>query len=349
VIGPDRNGVEWGTVGLWAQLRTNGGNPDPIGIELWEVGNEVYGGTPATGGSECASFGWEDVWTCDGAEYVSGTETNDGFLDIRRAMLAIDPSITVGAVGVADPDSWNGWGGEVIAGAGEELGFYVVHDYGFDRSPDPDEALARPSEMWPSTMESVLQILPDDVPVAVTEYNLVAFDAGDTDAVMSSAANAFFIADTIGQLGRAGASIANQWNLANGTAPSGTDYGLIEIETLSRRPQFAGFSAWSNAGTSLFPVGVGDDRLRVYPTRHDDGRWSVIAINAADTDLSTSFSMGELTTGASVETRSAVATDLRSSSMTNVVDSLVVGADGLTLDLPATSITTIDITPATDA
>jgi len=57
-IGVDRDGFDWGTVDTWARLRADGGNPEPMPIELWEVGNEVYGGKPETGGADCAPFGW---------------------------------------------------------------------------------------------------------------------------------------------------------------------------------------------------------------------------------------------------------------------------------------------------
>ena len=49
VIGVDEEGRDWQTVGEWARLRAAGGHPDPARIELWEVGNEVYGAKPAAG------------------------------------------------------------------------------------------------------------------------------------------------------------------------------------------------------------------------------------------------------------------------------------------------------------
>ncbi len=81
VIGVDRDGVDWKTVGEWASLRAEHGNPDPYRITLWEIGNEVYGGRPEVGGTDCDTFGWEDVWTCDGAEYMVGDDAHDGFID----------------------------------------------------------------------------------------------------------------------------------------------------------------------------------------------------------------------------------------------------------------------------
>ena len=68
VIGVDRYGQDWKTVGMWAQLRVDHGNAQPFYIRYWDFGNEVYGATQAAGGSECASYGWENAWTCDGAE-----------------------------------------------------------------------------------------------------------------------------------------------------------------------------------------------------------------------------------------------------------------------------------------
>ncbi len=57
--------------------------PSPSPIRYWEVGNEVYGAVKAAG-PDCASWGWEDVWTCDGTEYVKGTADHDGFLAVPR-------------------------------------------------------------------------------------------------------------------------------------------------------------------------------------------------------------------------------------------------------------------------
>ncbi len=346
-IGVDRNGVEWETVGTWARLRADGGNPDPIGIDLWEVGNEVYGGKPAGGGAECADFGWEEVWTCDGAEYVAGTDDNDGYLQIRAAMVAVDPDIEVGAVGVAGPGEWTNWGNEVIDGAAGELDFYVVHDYGFDASPSVADALDRPAQLWPDVLGQVTAALPDDVPVAVTEYNLVSFEAGDTERTMTSALNALFIADSIGQIARSGASIANQWNLANGVTSSGTDYGMIDLDDGARRPQFEALQAWSSAGTSLFGAAVGDDDLRVYPTRHDDGSWTLIVISLTSSDRSVAFTVPDIVPESTIEVTVASAADLTATSIDLATSSVDVSSDPEatppTIEVPGHSILTIDV------
>lgn len=280
VIGVDREGVDWGTAGQWAELRASHGNPDPQPIRVWEVGNEVYGGKPESGGQECADFGWEDVWTCSGTAYVNGNGFHDGYRAIRAAMVAVDPAIEVGAVGVADPASWSNWGTEVIDAAGDDLDLYTVHQYGFDSSPDADEALARPAELWPQVIDGVRSALPVDVPIAVTEYNLVATEAGDTAAAMTRVLNALFVADSIGELVTGGVAVANQWNLANGTTPSGTDYGLIDVNDLSVFPQYRALALWSSTGPTLLTYdGDPPDGVHIYPTLRDDGSLAIVMIN----------------------------------------------------------------------
>ncbi len=282
VLGVDRDGVDWGTVDRWARLRRDHGNREPVDLHLWEIGNEVYGGRAESGGDQCAGFGWEDVWTCDGTEYIEGVDDHDGYLAMRSAMLAVDPTIQVGAVGVADPSSWSDWGNEVIEAGGSALDFYVLHHYGFDRSPTGDAALGRPAEVWPELLDGLSEQL-GGVPIAVTEHNLVSFDAGDTERSMTTAMNALYLAETLGQLVSHGVPIANQWALASGTALSGTNYGLIDVEDYRRLPVFHAMQLWSAAGQTLHDVKrpSGVDHLRIYPTSSPDDTFAVIMINLA--------------------------------------------------------------------
>lgn len=286
-IGTDRNGVDWGTVGKWASLRAEHGHPQPAGIHLWEVGNEVYGGKPASGGGECASFGWEDVWTCDGTAYVQGDGRHDGYLAVRDAMHAVDPTIEVGAVGVADPGSWSGWGRDVTA-AGDRLDFYAIHEYGFERSPDLVAALRRPASLWSNVLADVRSTLPPEVPIAVTEYNLVSVESGDTEHRMTQAVNALYVADTIGQLVDGGVGIANQWNLVNGTTASGTDYGLVAADTFAPFPAYDAVAMWGSTGDMLLPVEGADGlaNVHVYPTRRADGSLAIVLLNLGGNPVS---------------------------------------------------------------
>ena len=305
-IGVDRDGVDWGTVGEWASLRVEGGGLEPARIGLWEVGNEVYGGRPDAGGDQCAPFGWERVWTCDGAEYVFGNDEHDGYLEIRSAMLAVDPTIEVGAVGVAEAGSWSNWGNEVIEAAGDALDFYVVHQYGFDSSPSPEATASRAAELWPPILTELRDSLGTDVPIAITEYNLVSFEAGDTERSMTTVANALYIADSIGQLAEHDVEIASQWNLANGTTESGTDYGLVSAETGERFPQFEALAAWGRAGDVLLPIEGAEhlDESSIYATRRADGSVVVTMLHPRGEPREITISLDGLQDGSSVASTS---------------------------------------------
>ena len=343
MIGRDREGVDWGTVGSWAALRELGGNPEPYRIELWEFGNEVFGGRPESGGDECAEFGWEDVWTCDGAEYVVGDDEHDGYLAVRAAMLAVDPSIEVGAVGVGDPTGWSDWGSEVIELAGDDLDFYVVHSYGFDESPGGEAAVRRPSALWPETMADVREYLDEDVPVAVTEYNLVSFEAGDSDQTMTKAMNALFVADTIGQFAVSGVEIANQWNLANGTTGSGTDYGMISLEDGSRFPQYEAMEMWSRVGSALLPVEVSDDALRAYATRHEDGRLVLLVLNLSSEESSRTIRLSGTSIAGEADLTSVWTDNLAGTTMFRDSTTVLATAGEVTITFPSWSINVVEL------
>lgn len=344
VIGIDRNGRDWGTVSFWAGLRAQGGHREPASIWLWEVGNEVYGGKPESGGALCASFGWEDVWTCDGTAYMNGDDRHDGYLAIREAMLAVDPAIEVGAVGVSEPSAWSDWGNKVVAAGAGKLDFYVVHQYGFDQSPAGESALARPSSMWVDTVSAVRGSLGDTTPIAVTEYNLVAFEGGDAARTMTQTMNALFVAHTIGQLAEHGVSIANQWNLANGTTASGTDYGMIRLEDGSTTPQYEAVRLWSGAGSELLEVLSSDEKVHAYPTRHDDGSVTVLVVNLNEEALSATIRFDGASLGPVARVAGVSTDDLEATTMAVLDERSVDVTDGsLSVDLPGWSIVTIEL------
>lgn len=297
VIGEDVRGHDWGKVSDWAQLRSNHGNPDPINIKYWEIGNEIYGGKSGSG-KDCLDWGWEDVWTCDGVEYVkgigSGSNRKEGFIEFRNAMRAVDSTIMVGAVGIPlgnSPDFWinyYNWGNEVIEEAGAVMDFYVIHQYAYTNPPaNRQDALAKPQSTWQPIMEDLKASFDQyangrRVPIAVTEYNLFAVQDNDTGQWMTQAVNMLFMADTIGQMMENEFAIANQWNLANGQAWNGTDYGMLDADDYSRSPQYYAFPLWAGFGSQMLPVTSSFNEattLSVYAGKIDPWTASVLAIN----------------------------------------------------------------------
>jgi hypothetical protein len=181
----------------------------------------------------------------------------------------------------------------------------------------------------------------------VTEYNLVAFEGGDTEQSMTTAQNALFIADTIGQFAVGGVAIGNQWNLANGRTNSGTDYGLVDAETYDPYPQGEAMRAWSAVGSDLLPATVDGD-LHVYPTRHDDGRLTVIVINLGDEAVTPTLQIvsdaGSL--GGTLDTVSADELDATELTPSESVELPVLDTP-TTVSFPAWSISRLELGPPT--
>ncbi len=320
-IGVDLRGRDWYTVGHWARLRRDQGYPEPFKITLWEVGNEIYGGRSGQG-KDCLPWGWEDVWTCDGTEYVegigSGSNRREGYREFRNAMRAVDPSIMVGAVGVSEQSDWSNWGNEVIAAAGSEMDFYSIHHYAYNNPPaNLVDALHQPQRTWKPMLDNVHAAFDQHaagrrVPIAITEHNMFAMQEQDSGQFMTRAVNALFIADTLGQMMQHGVAMANQWNLANGQAWNGTDYGLMNQDTFARYPQYYVFPLWARFGDRMLPATwtlPADTTLSVYAGRIDDTTFSLLAINKTDQPIFSAIELDGITTinGASADVVRATA------------------------------------------
>ena len=294
VIGVDRSGFDWQTAGDWAQLRADHGNPEPLGVQLWGLGNEVYGAKPSTGGSQCQPFGWEDVWTCDGTEYATGARGYDGYNAFRAAMRAVDSTIQVGAVGHPFAAAYDNWGAKVLTAAGATMDFYDIHRSAFFQSPSSNAVvLAQPQTGWTAirsdlTMAFTTYAGGRSIPVGVTGWNLFSVQDQDNEQLMTRAVNALFMADTLGKMAEHGFGIANQWGLANGRADNGTDYGLMHSDNnWYRSPAYYVFPLWARFGGEMLPTTSNLNaatHLSVYGGRIDGDQLSLLAINkSADT------------------------------------------------------------------
>jgi hypothetical protein len=262
------------------------------------------------------------VWTCDGSDYVSGNDDHDGYLSFRDAMVAVDPDIEVGAVGVGARGAWSDWDEKVVEGAGDKIDFYVVHQYGSDGKVPANKVLALPEAKWPGIMDDLQKTFADkgvaEAPVAITEHNLVTFIDGDNKKLMTTALNGFYLAETIGQMAENGVAMANQWNLANGRAANGSDYGLIDATTHERSPAYYALALWSRVGDALVrtEVGSGLDDLVVYGTRAADGSARLLVLNPSSAAVSATVSATPSTGPSTVTADEVVADSLDSTSVT---------------------------------
>jgi alpha-L-arabinofuranosidase len=334
-IGVDANGHDWLTVGHWAKLRSDNGNPAPQKIQLWEIGNEIYGAKRATGGANCSEWGWEDVWTCDPAKYIHGDGTHEGYIAFRTAMQKVDPSILVGAVGVAKQADWNNWGNIVMREAGKNMDFYSIHHYSYGaKTDDYADILAQPQVTWKSMMRDVRTGLENNganptLPIAVTEFNIFAFSDLDTQGAMNQAINCLYMADTIGQLAQQGFSMANQFNLANASNDRDV-YGMLIGTAFTRTPQYYAFPLWSQFGSQMLPLTSRFDAARtlsVYAGRSADGTLTILAINKTGEAIDSLIQIdgaAPLTTGTAdvIQATSLQATSVTFNGVSNPSDDL---------------------------
>ncbi len=259
-------------------------------------------------------------------------------------MIAVDPTIQVGAVGASELGAWGNWGNEVIETTGDALDFYIVHQYGFESSPDGDDALERPAKLWPDLIDGLQDVL-GEIPIVISEYNLVSNESRDTEHAMTRTMNALYLADSIGQFASHDVAVANLWNLANGTTNSGTDYGLISVEDGHRFPSFDALRLWSRAGTQLLDVGarrrVSD--VHMYPTRHDDGRLTLIVVNLAEA-VTANIGLDGFSGSVAAEMFGVFTDDLDATTWIEQAPSQLTMSDGMFLaDFPGWSISVIEI------
>lgn len=194
VIGVDGADNDWQTVGFWASLRAseplpeaeNDGfnhlriaHPEPLGIEYWEIGNEVFGnGYYVMNGGAGFAFdlhvpyaGPEDdrnapEFSRYEAHALSGTTYGRGVIDYLDEMKAVDPSIRVGAVlGTPPDDSFApDWNQAVLGECAPVIDFAIVHWYPIPLSPPMGGSLLPPLLAMPRSKIPIMeQRLRDDI------------------------------------------------------------------------------------------------------------------------------------------------------------------------------------------
>ncbi len=89
----------------YGALRAKNGHPEPYGVKIWGIGNEIFGS-------------WEKGT-------MSGEEYGEQYLEFAKVMRAVDPSIKLVAVGMGRPR----WDPVVLKIAGKEIDYFSLHCY----------------------------------------------------------------------------------------------------------------------------------------------------------------------------------------------------------------------------
>jgi alpha-L-arabinofuranosidase len=331
-IGVDQRGADWRTVGYWAQQRTNAGYPTPLGVKLWEYGNETYGGLP--GPTNCSAYGWEVTWTCKATDLLDGLGTGaarqDGYRATKSQVKAVDANIQLGFPAEKGLDDYNGWTREAIANHRGDIDFFVVHPYFYWIPPANTDAgnaeiLSLPQRHWKTVSDSFdagyAQYGSRRVPLLISEFNLTPGPQNDPAKRMNGMGSAIMMADSVGAMTQNGIYMgANAYEMYGPASPDGTYYAMLRRDgSVTRAPLYWGWVLWSRFGSSMLQATSTFDAsktLSVYAGRRDGNTLSLYVMNKTPRTISAQVNVNGVAGIGQIVTDAAVGTSMTDSAPT---------------------------------
>ena len=255
-LGTDSKGRDWKTVGFWATLRASAplgtddgynflraAHPAPYGFRDWEVGNECYGSWEydqhGTSGSGLAGVA-HDPYT-----YAQA------FQQFHDRMLAVDPTIRIGAVATEGEDLYGigthpatnprtgathtGWTPVMLAtmkALGVTPHFLVHHFYAQNPGNESDSVLLQAGAGLGVNAAAIRGMITDylggsqgaGVEILLTELNSVSSNPGKQS---TSLVNALFMADSFGHVARSEFNACMWWDFRNGAVTDANNSALL--------------------------------------------------------------------------------------------------------------------------
>lgn len=261
-------------------------------VQLWEVGNEVYGD-------------WHRYYAKWGKD--GGLAYGKAVRAFVTAMKAADPTIKVSAVWMLSGP----WNKAVFKEAADVVDAVSVHHYAQNWGSESDPgllAVSSESDALMSAVETQLHQLGSkgkSYEIWLSEWNSV--DANPGPQILQHV-NGLFIADYLGHLAASPVRIANVWALYNGRDKRLGDYSLLAPkgdpqEYNFRRPSYWGFEMLSNTLTgTLLHARTDRESLSGFLAKHSDGKPAIVFVNKNfDTDYKTTLEVPGLKGEATVD------------------------------------------------
>ncbi len=265
-------------------------------VELWEIGNEIYGNWHK----------YYEKWGKDG-----GVGYGKAVRAYVKAMKAVDPTIKVSAVWMLGGP----WNQAVFKEVADVIDGVSVHHYAQNATSENNAGLLAASSEADSLMKSVrkqveeLGVKGKNYEIWLSEWNSVDQNPGPQ---ILQHVNALFIADYLGHLAQSPIQIANLWALYNSRDKRLGDYGLLACNgdpqgTNFRRPSYWAFEMLANTLTGKSLQGTSDqESLSAFISRRDDGKLSLVFVNKSfETDFKTTLKVAGLDGEATVEVLTA--------------------------------------------
>lgn len=295
LLGVDGSGTDWQTVGAWASLRASppldeddGRNflriahPEPLGIQYWEIGNEVFGNGYY---GESYQYEHDGHVPYDGTRrandpLLSGTAYGSGVVAYATAMRAVDPSVKIGAVLNTPPRDyiWGPtWNSDVLSECAKVIDFVSVHWY---PSKQASEIVALPATEIETMTEELRAELArhgrdeeDPLEMAMTELGGAPGHSLLQDAPQSLA---LFSADTYLTAIEHGFVNLDWLELHNGTYLADRRWGG------GPGPAYHGIRlAWllAGPGDTLVKASSNRESIVAHASRRADGTYGVLLID----------------------------------------------------------------------
>jgi len=255
-LGTDSKGRNWNTAGYWAAIRAASplGTDDgynflrishaaPFGVKYWEIGNECYGN-------------WENDLHGTSGSGLTGVAHDPytyatAFQAFYTQMMAVDPTIHIGAVatpgedsfgngthGVANPNEGNsihtGWTPVVVATL-KSLGitpqFLIHHSYAQNPGAESDAFLLQAGANLQSDAANLRTMITNyagssgsAIELDVTELNSVSSNPGKQ---ATSLVNALYMVDALGNIADTEFNACTWWDLRNGAVTNANNNALL--------------------------------------------------------------------------------------------------------------------------
>lgn len=270
------------------QTRKNGPK-----VQLWEIGNEIYGN-------------WHRSYAKWGKD--GGTSYGKAVRAFVQAMKAADPTIKISAVWMLNGP----WNRAVFKEVADVIDAVSVHHYaqhvGSESAPGLLAASSEVDQLMRDVEKQVLELSVKGkrYEIWLSEWNSIDENPGPQ---ILSHENGLFVADYLGHLAGSPIQIANFWALYNGRDKRLGDYSLLSLKGdvqgfNFRRPSFWAFSMLSRTLVGDLLQGKTDrEALSGWLSKRADGKFSLVFVNKNfDTDYKTTLRVPGLKGEATVET-----------------------------------------------
>jgi Glycosyl hydrolases family 39 len=301
---------QWGgELAISTRLPGSGGTPEKAAdlvrytleqgydVRYWAIGNEPD-----------LIDAYKNVETLTDFADVRIEDYNRDWRAVAEAMLAVDPDIVLIGPDVSqfpptvDGDSYTNvrreWVRAFLKANSDLVDIVSIHRYPFPvsmQSITSIEQLRNNVTEWDIIVNNLREVILDatgkDLPIAITEVNSHWSNGGNGEATPDSFYNAVWWADVLGRLIKQKVDIVSYF--AFQSAGSLGEFGLLERYDV--RPTYFVYQLYQKFGSQLLTSASTDPDLSITAAFRDDGALTLMVVNLASEQKSTTLDLSGFT------------------------------------------------------